>query len=134
MEQMWPGDDVVDVVGVDAYNGNGLKEVVDDASWNEVSNLGTIENPTGQETWRKFAEKHGKPLAFPEWGCDPKKADDCGYYIEAMNAWFRKNAGSGPGKVAAETVFLSTDYASSFWPNTSLAKAQSTYAKLKWGS
>ena len=51
--------------------------------------------PVGIETWRRFAELHGKPIALPEWGlCSA--GGGCGgdhpEYITAMHTWLEGNA------------------------------------------
>jgi hypothetical protein len=70
-QSLWPGGDVVDIVGVDCYD----KSLV----------TGNVYYPSGsnrlqrqQEVWagivarlnflRDFAFDHGKPMGFPEWG------------------------------------------------------------------
>jgi hypothetical protein len=74
----YPGDDVVDLVGVDVYdvNVNGsfypyppacdqrCREAAQTAAWNESIMGGS----RGLLFWRDFARAHGKPLSIPEWG------------------------------------------------------------------
>ena len=94
----YPGDDVVDLIGVDSYNANGNPVVVDDATWDTYLHQTEADgSPWGIETWRKFAEQHGKPLGFPEWGLNHKAGGgDNPEYIKRMNAWMAEHA-SRPG-------------------------------------
>jgi len=56
----YPGDDVVDIIGDDAYD----SAVTDDANdWSEVAG-----SADGVNSLVAFAQAHGKPIAFPEWG------------------------------------------------------------------
>ena len=78
-ETAWPGDDVVDYVGVDVYDQSWAKntypfpEGADEAEmaeiqlkvWNEVKNN---EKAYGLPYWVQFAAAHNKPLTIPEWG------------------------------------------------------------------
>jgi hypothetical protein len=73
----YPGDDVVDIIGDDAYD----MGVTDDANdWNEVS-----AGVDGVNALVAFAQSHGKPVAFPEWGVGVRNTsnlaggDDPGY-------------------------------------------------------
>lgn len=54
----YPGDDVVDVVGVDAYDWD--PPVTDDASWQK-----RLTEDGGLQGWADFARAHGKKLSFP---------------------------------------------------------------------
>jgi hypothetical protein len=91
--QAYPGDDVVDVIGVDSYDfhppGSGVAEVT------AALERGSPTAPQAPETWRKFAELHGKPIALPEWGLCPVSAG-CGgdhpAYITAMHTWMDAHA------------------------------------------
>jgi hypothetical protein len=77
----YPGDDVVDVIGVDVY----------DKSWQD----GTWE---GLTFWRRFANEHGKLLAIPEWGVVDTVVDgvqrgglDNPAFIDRMADWIEAN-------------------------------------------
>ncbi|MCE0536592.1 hypothetical protein LWF15_13850 [Kineosporia rhizophila] len=72
----YPGDDVVDYVGVDAYDVSGAAYPYPDdcdsacyvkaqkKAW-DVSIYG---GDRGLQYWSQFAKDHGKPLSIPEWG------------------------------------------------------------------
>ena len=69
MQQQWPdwtypGDDVIDVIGLDVYNQSYSVDVTDTAAlWNDVLN-----GSWGVQHIIDFAKAHGKPYAFPEFG------------------------------------------------------------------
>jgi hypothetical protein len=100
-EQAWPGDAVVDYVGVDVYDETWNAETYPwpaDASAAEIERRQKkvwdewiMASPRGLTFWRKFARDHGKPLAFPEWGL--VSADhghggrDDPHFIERMHAF-----------------------------------------------
>jgi hypothetical protein len=90
--QTYPGDDVVDVVAPDSYDwtpGEWTQEQVD-----AYIRRGTVDDPSGLESWRLFAQSHGKPMGIPEWGLC--RRTDCGgdhpAYVAAMCAWMNANA------------------------------------------
>jgi hypothetical protein len=73
----YPGDDVVDHVGVDVYDALGApgtypypepcddacRQQRQDAAWDVIA-----DGERGLRFWSEFANSHGKPLALPEWG------------------------------------------------------------------
>ncbi|HEX8791582.1 MAG TPA: glycosyl hydrolase [Polyangiaceae bacterium] len=68
-EKAYPGDDVVDVIGIDCYDdGSGVDHI-----FNGVYGL---------NQWAQFAQQHGKPIALPEWGL--MNGGDDPAYIQAM--------------------------------------------------
>lgn len=131
--QSWPGDQYIDVVAVDSYDGNGLPYITDDASWNQVSKMGSLTEPVGYEMWRQFAEAHGKPVAFSEWGPDPNSRRDNPYYIKKMNDFFRQYGGTGAGNVWYDCVFTAEGYAYTFYPSGNVPNAVAMYRSLTWG-
>jgi hypothetical protein len=109
---MFPGTDVVDVVGVSMYEWN-LTDTA--AKWKTFA--ATNMSPA---YWSAFAKRHGKPLAFSEWG------GRSGYFITQMNSWMRAHAGTGAGRVLYD-VYLNTN-------EFVLTGATATsYRKLRWG-
>ncbi|MDO5627636.1 MAG: hypothetical protein Q4G43_04870 [Mobilicoccus sp.] len=72
----WPGDDVVDIVAIDAYDW-----------WPAYSESTWPEHRDGDQGWRywvDFARSHGKQFAVPEWGVAPGNdhgGGDNPYYI-----------------------------------------------------
>lgn len=136
----WPGDDKVDVVGVDFYDWD---EMTDEAKWQEHFNdVGASGGPKGIGSWQAFAKEHGKPIAFPEWGESGYGADDNPFFMQRMNQFFRENAGTGPGNVLYEVLFNCYGYVQKggeaflLYPEdkTALPKASAMYKSLKWGA
>jgi hypothetical protein len=73
----YPGDDVVDYVGVDTYDVSwdsgtypypsdcdaACRTERQDKAWNDI-----LTDARGLQFWAAFAGQHGKPLTLPEWG------------------------------------------------------------------
>jgi hypothetical protein len=60
----YPGNDVVNVIGVDVYDSDVPGDPSDPAvRWTSLEN-----KPGGLGQIVAFARQHGKPLSFPEWG------------------------------------------------------------------
>jgi len=87
----YPGDDYVDVIGMDIYNssyGESQRDSVD--RWNTY-----LERGAGLRWHRDFAAARGKPMAFSEWGLSENHlagvdADDP-YFIAKMLEWIASN-------------------------------------------
>lgn len=88
----WPGDDVVDFVGMDVYWRRGR---FNDERWQ----IEYVDNLIAQ---RNFAIEHGKPVSYPEWGMEGR---DESRYIEAMYDWFVSLPDEGPGRLAYQSYF-----------------------------
>jgi hypothetical protein len=75
-KRYYPGDDVVDIIGVDAYDVSGrsypypkscdagCRSTRQTKAWDEEIFGGT----NGLSSWRTFAADHRKPMSLPEWG------------------------------------------------------------------
>lgn len=80
VENAWPGDSVVDVIGLDFYDGGYPSgEVIrsvaqQQAAWNTMR-----DQWDGLTGWHSLAMTHRKPLAYPEWGLH--LWNDAGLYI-----------------------------------------------------
>jgi hypothetical protein len=61
LQLIYPGDDVVDIVGVDAYDSEVPRRTAN--RWATI-----YSRPGGVGDVRAFARAHGKPLSIPEWG------------------------------------------------------------------
>jgi hypothetical protein len=135
---MWPGDDVVDVVGTDFYAG---WQPSDPAGWQQ--HLGDTEpgqSPRGLGSWLAFAKAHGKPLALPEWGLNPGNGSlDDPAYIQDMHDFMAANAagpgGDNAGKVLYDVYFNCPNGGDSRWEINDAANpnAAQTYRSLRWG-
>ncbi|MEV0224757.1 glycosyl hydrolase [Streptomyces sp. NPDC050704] len=72
--QCYPGDDTVDIIGMDSYDqpqGQSFDQ--------EVS------EPYGLQAHVDFAKAHGKPISYPEWGLF--RNGDNSTYMKRMLAW-----------------------------------------------
>jgi beta-mannanase len=129
----YPGDDYVDVICIDTYN--QWRWVNDAASFDEKLQ-GTYDNgaPLGAESWRKFAEAQGKPLAIGEWSSngDPNAEGDGGDspgYIEWFHDWLIEHAGNSAGKIKYAVFFNSWEQFQVF-PETIQPRAAAAVRKL----
>lgn len=82
-EQAYPGDEYVDIVGLDVYDdswagdtyplpANATREEVSkrrEKAWNDVIYGGQM----GLKQWRDFALAHGKLFSIPEWGVSKRE-------------------------------------------------------------
>jgi hypothetical protein len=86
----WPGDDVVDIVGVNYYDGWPAYDTP--RAWSR--DLNALENggPRGLQSWLDFARSKGKKLSVSEWGLRRRASSDNPLYIEMMLSFFRDNA------------------------------------------
>lgn len=103
LERFWPGDDVVDFVGIDAYDA-GIRQPRD--RWKVV-----YERPLGVRDVLRFARAHGKALTIPEWGVGPAGdptilagGDDPGY-VDGLAGVVRDN------RVAYQVYFFNHQWA-----------------------
>ncbi|WP_031029387.1 glycoside hydrolase family 26 protein [Streptomyces albus] len=73
----YPGDDVVDIIGMDAYDqpkGMPFEE--------------QVREPFGLQAHIDFARRHGKPVSYPEWGLF--RNGDNPEYVRGMLAWMER--------------------------------------------
>jgi hypothetical protein len=91
-EQAYPGDDVVDIIGADAYNYVYFPPgVTVEQRW-----LAMRDGPWGLRWHRDFARKHGKPTSFPEWGTGTRPDGKVGggddpVFMRGMIEWMAEN-------------------------------------------
>ena len=121
--EAWPGDDVVDIVGVSFYD--QWPAYPDQAAWDDDYERTQNGGPRGLGTWLRFAREHGKPLSVPEWGVAPVGrggGSDNPFYIRAMRDFFAANADD----IAYETYF---NRRSGFrlWPSTIRPRSAAEY-------
>jgi hypothetical protein len=79
----YPGDDVVDYIGLDVY------DFKYEGSVEERWNTHYMKASFGLEWQRDFAARHGKLMSFPEWGVG--NFGDNPFFIQQMHDWFVKN-------------------------------------------
>lgn len=105
-EAVYPGDDVVDVIGLDIYNQSWPR--IDDPAlrWEWL-----LHHPAGLIWHRDFARAHDKPRSFPEWGTgtrpDGHGGGDDPLFIRNMLAWMRTG---GPVAYACYWNYRADDY------------------------
>jgi cellulose synthase/poly-beta-1,6-N-acetylglucosamine synthase-like glycosyltransferase len=86
-DSVYPGDDFVDIIGLDVYNQTWNKSATTPQQrWDDLLN-----QPFGLKWQRDFARSHNKPISFPEWGTgtrpDGHGGGDDGYFVQQMAAW-----------------------------------------------
>jgi hypothetical protein len=105
-ENAWPGDDYVDIVGLDVYDDSwqpGTYPWPADASAAEIQarrekvwNTVILNGNHGLTFWRDFARAHHKPFSIPEWGVDNRNdghgGQDSPYFIEQMHRFITNPA------------------------------------------
>jgi hypothetical protein len=64
LSSWYPGNDVVNIIGIDAYDG-GVP--VGQSRWSRL-----YDQADGIREVLRFAAAHGKPISFPEWGLTPR--------------------------------------------------------------
>ena len=113
LEDFYPGDKYVDVVGLDVYDGLGQATNTDSARWTDLLNgvnagqwTSVAPSVSGQKfkgyglNWvAAFAKLHNKPISIPEWGLNEPKTNggggDDGYFVSHMASWIKAYA-TGP--------------------------------------
>ena len=96
--QMYPGDDVVDFVGVSYYD--RFKHTATQADWKAGRDQKIAGGPVGIGAWLGFAKAHKKFLSVSEWGVNNGYdqgapmgvAGDDPIFVSNMYAFFRANA------------------------------------------
>ena len=124
---LYPGDDVVDVVGCDVYDAHTAK-VRSASEWRRFT------RPThgpGVADVAEFAREHGKKFAVPEWGLtkpDAHGSGDNAVFIKYMYGFFAANAAD----LAFENYFNepAAYLESSLWEPTQNAAAAKAYRQL----
>jgi hypothetical protein len=125
---MYPGDDAVDIIGVDYYD--GWPAINSERTWNEMYNASHNGGPWGIGAWLSFARSRGKKFSCAEWGImigNGPGTKDSPLYIEKMYEFFSRNAAS----IAYENYFNQKPV-HELTPTRTNPKASGTYRKL-WG-
>ncbi|MFD4927026.1 glycoside hydrolase family 26 protein [Streptomyces goshikiensis] len=76
--ECYPGDDVVDIVGMDSYDQNPGRSFDDQVS-----------QPYGLQQHVDFAKAHGKGISYPEWGLF--RRGDNPEYVRRMLKWIEQH-------------------------------------------
>lgn len=88
LTRLYPGNDVVDVVGCDHYD-SWTAIARNTEEWNETVRP---QSGPGLNDLVQFARRHQKPFAVPEWGLTARHANGAGdnpYFIRKMFAFFK---------------------------------------------
>jgi hypothetical protein len=125
---MYPGDDVVDVIGVDYYN--PVPAMHTQAEWDRAYDRTRDGNcPVGIGAWLAFAHAHGKKLSVPEWGVNNRDGTgDDAVYIQNMYDFFSINRAA----IAYEAYFNSHCPDFCIFPSRKNPEAAAKYRQL-WG-
>ena len=79
-ENAYPGDDYVDIIGLDVYYNPAYDPKDPEAAWTHQ-----LTRSYGLQWHQDFAAAHGKPTSYSEWGV---MTDNAGPYIEHFSDWF----------------------------------------------
>ena len=79
----YPGDDVVDYIGLDVY------DFKHEGSPEQRWETHYLKAPFGLQWHRDFAARHGKLMSYPEWGVG--QFGDNPYFVQQMRDWFVQN-------------------------------------------
>jgi beta-mannanase len=97
----YPGDDVVNIIGIDAYDFTVGNPATPDQRWANQYN-----QPGGLASLIAFAHAHNKPLSIPEWGLVAPSGEGAGdnpRYIDGIADIVAKN------HVLYQSYFFSTN-------------------------
>jgi hypothetical protein len=83
-DQIYPGDQYVDIVGMDIYDKDALSQINPKAAWQKY-----LTGSYGLTWHREFAAKHHKPMSYPEWGMGDR--GDNPYFVTSMADWMANN-------------------------------------------
>ena len=86
----YPGDDVVDIIGMDIYSETWDASTRDpEKRWQSF-----LDRPFGLKWHRDFARAHGKEMSYPEWGAGDRTGGggvgDDPVFIAGMADWFEE--------------------------------------------
>ncbi len=88
VEEAYPGDDYVDIIGLDLYDQYRWCKIKDPVErWDKV----VMHGDHGLLWHQAFAKAHHKPMSYPEWGACGNDAGDDPYFVEQMHKWFIEN-------------------------------------------
>lgn len=82
-EAAYPGDDHVDIIGMDFYWNTQWDPKDPKEAWEQARR-----RPYGLEWHQEFARKHKKPTAYSEWGI---KENNAGPYLREVKRWFERH-------------------------------------------
>jgi hypothetical protein len=87
-EAAYPGDDYVDIIGLDIYDNEKYCKIKDPKErWDKIY----LHGNDGLLWHQQFAQAHHKPMSYPEWGVGGCDSGDDPYFVEQMHKWFMDN-------------------------------------------
>lgn len=122
LTKLYPGDDVVDVIGCDIYDDRNT-------GMGNPAALGRSGKGPSLSDVLGFAKQRGKPMVVPEWGLDHTYGGgDRPEFIDTMYDFFDRHAED----IALEIYFNEggTDIDSSLWEPNQNPRAATEYAKI----
>ncbi|MEK0084574.1 hypothetical protein [Benzoatithermus flavus] len=136
VDQIYPGNDYVDIIGVQYYD--RCPPALTQADWDKRYNSynTTTGSPYGLGKWLAYARSKGKRLSVPEWGIGgpstacARPGVDNPLFVENMFRFFRANAAS----IAYEAYFNGTSPTGSYqlYPADANPLSSARYKAL-WG-
>lgn len=124
---LYPGDDVVDLVGCDTYDWYNTTSR-NEAGWQRTMHPA---RSVGIGDVAAFARAHGKGMSVPEWGLASRPAHGAGdnpYFITRMREFFEANT----DVLVFESYFSEpdTDLANSIFDPVQQPRSSAEYARL----
>lgn len=127
LTELYPGDDIVDIVGCDTYDWYNTK-AQNEVSWRALTRPS---DEVGIADVADFARARGKGMSVPEWGLASPAEGGLGdnpFYIEKMRSFFEANA----DVLVLESYFSEpeTSLANSIWDPVQNPESSAVYARL----
>ena len=127
LTELYPGDDVVDIVGCDTYDWYYTK-AQNEATWSAAIRP---HDRVGIADVADFARDHGKGLSIPEWGLASTADGGLGdnpFYLKKMRSFFEANA----DVLVLESYFSEpeTSLANSIWDPDQNPQSSAVYARF----
>jgi hypothetical protein len=127
LTELYPGDDVVDLVGCDSYDWYYTK-AQNEASWAAAIRP---RDQVGIADVADFARAHGKGLSIPEWGLASAADGGLGdnpFYVQQMRSFFEANA----DVLVLESYFSEPNISikNSIWDPDQNPRSSAVYARL----
>ena len=90
-DKVYPGDDYVDIIGLDVYNQTWEKTATTpELRWRDL-----MDRSYGLRWHADFARQHGKPMSFAEWGtgtrADGHGGGDDPLFVRNMTEWIKEH-------------------------------------------
>jgi hypothetical protein len=111
-EAAYPGDEYVDIIGIDVYNRQ---------PWSNVK--------AKLDFTLALAKKHGKPMSIPEWGLWVDETGDDVQFIQNMYDWMNATPKTGPGRLLYNIYFYNHVQANLDRAPNSKAKVKQLFGK-----